>query len=366
MSPYETIILEDLERLLQEIEGYGNTLRTYRWGTLRPLHEWINKNTMKEETFDTTLTRQQKAIEKEVKGVWKRLLNLEVLLIREWNGMAVEPVRHAKIVDVKSGEKTFFQVRSLDGNFFGADDGKSPVQEITVELFQFELKGGLKAIPPVTELRKTAYQQVGAHIENLVNADIIKAKEKIGALAREIESYEKKIKADEEKKKEYEQIASKKPESVGIKDIEKMLAEIKAHSMVEDAYISDEENIIVLTKNLKPLDFKTDKVLPGDLGRYTFRYGLKENTVRIANRDFEYEGHDHPHIQRDKQRVCWGDNSDEIEDMKSRGDYFMLTDFIITFLSIFPQEHGEPYCDYEDWMECKTKRKSNLYMEGKL
>ena len=148
-------------------------------------------------------------------------------------------------------------------------------------------------------------------------------------------------------------------------DLNLLLKQLNNHTMVNEAYISEYGNLIVLTDNLISIDPTYNKVTHHELGRFTIRLQLSDSLrINVMNRDYEANGYAHPNI--DNSSICWGNNKKDIADLTSQGDLYLLVDFIIRFFSTFPHQSDNPYINYEDWMDERNSTSNSSYMEPKI
>ncbi len=143
-----------------------------------------------------------------------------------------------------------------------------------------------------------------------------------------------------------------KPQSVSSSSLRKIVRELRTIPEVESAYFSMLGSIVVVTEPLvgsSPSDDQKFKI-----GRFAIE--IKPKKIRIDNLDYIAESFEHPNIH--DMEVCWGDNLDEVMDMLKMGSFYDAILFTIDFLTLYPQENGDPYTDYYDWYEDKEKRRS--------
>lgn len=143
---------------------------------------------------------------------------------------------------------------------------------------------------------------------------------------------------------------------------------IKKLETVEDVYISEKGNIIVLTEDLCAVaDGKIRKRIK--LGRYVIciDYLSGEARIKIKNRDWIFgDTHGHPHLSG--TGTCWGGSATStLSSALNEGRLFQLVDFIITFYSLFPQDEGaSPNVDYNEWLEGREKTEDNSLIERRI
>ena len=138
---------------------------------------------------------------------------------------------------------------------------------------------------------------------------------------------------------------------------------LNKHSGVESAYISEEGIICVVTKmlyNHNPLDGKKGRL---KIGRFYIEMYPSLGTINIYNLDYRYYHPDgltnywHPCIKG--KVVCWGEHKYQVEEMLSTAKFFVLTDFIITFLSTYPHSlDSNPWIGFDRWREKRVKTTS--------
>ncbi len=184
----------------------------------------------------------------------------------------------------------------------------------------------------------------------------------IAYLKKSNEEYKAKIKRQEESIGQY----TNNRASTGIKTVENMknlLKLLKHHDKVEDAYVSRQGNLIVISKFLYAIDDNDKENKKKEIGRILMRITYSSGSspiVQSTNLDFVCNDHPHPHINYDGE-TCWGNNRDQVNQMLQLGLLYEFVDFAITFYSVYPQPTGSPYIGYDQWMNEKMRHEgSNL------
>ncbi len=184
-------------------------------------------------------------------------------------------------------------------------------------------------------------------------------------------------------KKKYEDYLKKEKDLAGlltsktetlftVKDLAREIADIKKNINVDDAYVSKNGNFIIKTKMMYAVDNDTGKVTKKAIGRFIIRVKYPQGRgsnfdIRIENLDYiwipnipmsEYnsipQGTFHPNIAQGMD-VCWGDNRNQLYKMLGQGLLFQSVDYMINFLSLFPQDDGaSPYVNYDTWLDGKV------------
>lgn len=234
----------------------------------------------------------------------------------------------------------------------------------TASWLQFEIDRDL----PVD--KKAIYTILAQTIEKERTKEIANAKSSVSQRVAELEDLKRRIiQGDEDLKNAEKSLKEieKSHRSYSASDFTKEVALIKKHTMVEDVYISDQNNLIVLTKDLVAVNSETGKPRPEHIGRFIMRFTLGSNSViQISNRDWLCDNNYwHPNIPTDGQ-VCWGNGQTVVRTMLKKGEFYMLVDFIITFLSLFPHDGGRPHKSHMDWLNQKVHHESSDFLEAKL
>lgn len=139
-----------------------------------------------------------------------------------------------------------------------------------------------------------------------------------------------------------------------------LLSEIEMlvnHEYVNDVYFSNKGNIFVETVPLEFISKATGKKNGKPLGRMLFRYSYTQTNssynVMAHNLDYTYGGHGHPNIS--SAVICQGENQREIKSMYQNMQLYALTDFLITFFTLYPQDGGNPYVGFTDYIRGRVK-----------
>lgn len=226
-------------------------------------------------------------------------------------------------------------------------------------------------LDPILDLSKIDFPIVQEIItEEFVETMIQRKQKGRPNIARDIETKKRTIEEMQKKirllKKELKLMPLPKKEEAlySKKHLITLLTQLRAHAKVEDAYLSREGKIIVITKMLYPIK-KNKENKKSQVGRFSISYNHSSRQgvqrITIVNLDYVLHTDDnsyyHPNIRTDGS-ICWGENKQEVENMWSRDELYELTDFIILFLSLFPHDEGSPYTDPEGWLENKEKVQS--------
>lgn len=169
-------------------------------------------------------------------------------------------------------------------------------------------------------------------------------------------------------------LETSKPKPFTAKELQKEVETLKKHPDVEDVYLTEKNNIMIITKHLYATDDVTNRKDPNkDLGAYAIKINPKADqvpdalkmmnlTYRIADRESNIHYHS-PHIkfERNSNHICWGDNQNEILQMLRFGQLYPLIDFVILFCSIYPQKFGSPYIGYADWLTHRIEEGRDIY-----
>lgn len=159
------------------------------------------------------------------------------------------------------------------------------------------------------------------------------------------------------------------------------IEELKKHVAIEDAYLAKSGNIIIFTKMLHAVNPQTNKSRRNNVGKFTISLGYSgSHFLYISNRSYSYadpeeydeddgdapDYNDHPNIS--STSVCLGDDQVLVKSMFNAFDLFMLVDYLIQFLTLFPHDAGSPYVDHMHWLEHKheLKQEDTEFIEDKL
>jgi hypothetical protein len=203
-------------------------------------------------------------------------------------------------------------------------------------------------------------------IQTKLDADneVVATKNKIERLVKDLEKEKVKVKSLAAKAN------SIKIEKSSKQDIIKAIAEIKRIKGVTECYISSKFKMFIQTENLDLPQQEADrKGKVRKLGRLEIQIPIgttNVSDVKVHNLDWEYDSNDHPNIDADDNHVCWGSNEPEVSEMLKNMTYYQLVDFILLFLTDFPQQNGSPYVDYTEWLEERGKKKSKFTNEEKI
>jgi hypothetical protein len=170
--------------------------------------------------------------------------------------------------------------------------------------------------------------------------------DRIESYKREVRNYQDNIKKNKKEIKEKELLLS----GIIKPDVEKDLALIKELKPIEKAYIADSGNIIILTKEIKTSPQKYS------IGKFLIKIYKGGSGIEIENRTKSFRSdedestniYSHPNIENGN--VCWGSHGGWVTDVLRSGRYLQLIDFVLTFLSTYPHDGGNPYIDFNRWI----------------
>lgn len=221
------------------------------------------------------------------------------------------------------------------------------------------------AVPPA--VRKT--MMVNKIIESITKgqeSSVRAIKDQISDVNDSILDYMRSIKRFQAKKKDLVAMTKIKFIPATPEQITADLELIKRLETIEDAYVSKNGNIIIITKDLKIVYAHTDY----NLGRFIIKleYNPDGNYVLMENRDWGFDDFQYGHPHLDHHDTCWGSNKTEVFKMLNVGQIFQLVDFIIAFYKEYPQEHGSPHINYGRWLDEREARDEDSHelLEPKL
>lgn len=145
---------------------------------------------------------------------------------------------------------------------------------------------------------------------------------------------------------------------LGGTDLLNELEQIQKHSLVEEVYLSNYGNIFIKTKMLNLISRDTMEDTGIQLGQMLFRYSYSSRPEVMAH-NLSYDDsnhHGHPNLKHGK--ICRGENEIEINNMFKAQQLYVLTDFLITFFTLYPQDGGDPFIGFESWLEERRKNTS--------
>ncbi len=235
---------------------------------------------------------------------------------------------------------------------------------IPVWLYQIEIT---RDNPHLTtkERKKLAIDTFSEKISKSINQEKTSLTTQYKTATRYTRNYVLKHKEYQAKKKNLkEKLDTWRDKVFKASDLDEEIKLIKNHDKVVDAYLSEGGKIIVLTKNLKAVQGEKETGL--ELGRFVISIGYGEHRgIAINNRDWICRGeYGSPYLNRTS--TCWGINDKEVEEMHKRGKVFQLTDFIITFYSLFPHGGGTPHIDADEWLEERKRTENDSLIERKI
>lgn len=133
---------------------------------------------------------------------------------------------------------------------------------------------------------------------------------------------------------------------------------LKKHKKI--TYAGYKENLSIETAMLYATNKETgeaDLSLP--IGRFAMRFNVQGN-IRDAgfiNLDYSYvSGYHYAHPTIENGILCAGDNEGELNFLLRTGNFYTLCDLLISFLSLFPQDGGNPYIKPVVWLKRKVVR----------
>jgi hypothetical protein len=138
------------------------------------------------------------------------------------------------------------------------------------------------------------------------------------------------------------------------------------HKKVANAYLDMAGRMVVETRMLytiSPVLLKENKRRP--IGRFVMRLSTEGiRNCEFANLDYCYNsgGSHYPHPNIMNKQLCHGDNGADLDAMARSGSFYELTDFLILFLSMFPQDSGGPHVPHDVWIRSrKPEPKTNPF-----
>lgn len=209
---------------------------------------------------------------------------------------------------------------------------------------------------------KVVLEPLAGRMQSVVNMEYNNKVNNIKSMSSQIQSNRQSVlKLENDLKNLIHDMENAKKQSFSVNKLLSELAQIKKHDKVEDVYITKNSNIFIRTKMLKKTNPKTGKVSQfRNIGRFmiVIKYTEGGNYLRVHNLDFyvgDSDYFDHPTIRNGE--LCRGNNENEIMSMYRNCQLYQLIDFLIMFLSIYPQDSGSsPYMDYSEWWNDREKR----------
>ena len=311
-----------------------------------------------------SLSVNQKWIENKYKTNKRLLIGLQVIIIANALGNAMSSHLKGiivKIAENKTKKKLIYSILRDDNE----DIEKCLLYQIEAVDDLFKLDPSNKNIL-VNDFVECMVKKISSQYKDL--------DKKIATEDKYLEEYFRRIK--ETKNKIVNLKIQKKKAEGGIftkEELLKILTALRKHRQIEDAYVSTERSIVIITKMLYATNEKTHtEDRRKEIGSFYIRLNFKEFNHHISIKNLTFERfkdggdgpYDHPHIEGDS--ICWGNNSQEVEVMWKDGQIYELIDFIIVFLSVYPQTDGKPYVTYDDWMDNKKKNKNHVDLPTKL
>lgn len=172
------------------------------------------------------------------------------------------------------------------------------------------------------------------------------------------------IATSEARIKQYKSIlASKEKFSIDQASLKAMFVKIKKNKKVKEAFLNTDGRVVVITKPL--FYIQNGKVTKKEIGRFMFVFDMNyinENGIRAYNLDYGYYGSEeeeeeyvenyHMNVNSDGG-VCMGDQHLDFLNLLKQFEIYLLTDYLIEFLSIEHSETANPYISAQTFFEHK-------------
>lgn len=268
--------------------------------------------------------------------------------VKDWEG---------KLVSILGGgedaplEFMTFKLSLKDGSVYEAKIFQIiPVKKVKLEKLD---KKDLATLKKAQE-EKAAYTILDLLNRN-TNTEYSNLKNNRDRLKRDLETYVKTVEDYTRKLTDIEKIISgKKIKTLSLKDLNEIIATIKKHALVEDVYISKQASLIVLTKELVGVDPETGKVLKTPvIGRMILKTEILSGISFAYNLDWTDGQHGHPNLTG--HSICKGSTEADLMRFAKAGDYYAVIDLLILFFSLYPQDGGSPYIDFDTWLKIRRR-----------
>lgn len=157
------------------------------------------------------------------------------------------------------------------------------------------------------------------------------------------------------------------------KSLKKEIAKIQKLSLITTAYLSKDLTLTILTKPLYGTDPITHTISKFNIGRLYINIQLGNRfRVRVYNLDYVSFGkrrvlaptvstriadknsdrYYHPNIHVGE--VCWGDHGNYVNGLLRNANFYVFTDFLLTFFSTYPHDGGNPYINFTTWKRARS------------
>lgn len=312
------------------------------------------------------LSESQQVLLYKAKRDKKSVIGLEVIIISK---DAIEFLRQ-------------INARSLDGVITGFDSASTGTGQFKID---FEGAGphwlSVEHFKPIKELKLTKENLLRNFFTDLskaVNKKYYYKLDRIKSYAEEKVTATKRLHSiDAQVVRLKKEVAGSNPVSTQKKSFFEELGTVARRNDIDGVYLSTNGNIMVQTKMLYQTNEKTDKVnLQKKMGKFLFKIdpiALKLKAVNISyfvcgacinfyegreGSDLEHthkQGYSHPNLAYDGN-ICLGENADIVIRMLEKRQMYQLVDFLIIFLSVFPQRRGHPYFPGVHWFKARHHR----------
>lgn len=152
-----------------------------------------------------------------------------------------------------------------------------------------------------------------------------------------------------------------------LKDVEMFnstIESIRKQKNIEDIAVFEDGGIICITKMLYPTSEITGKTnMKKPIGKFMIK--VNDGTIKVINLTYNAGNYYHPNVSSSGS-VCWGENQEEINKMYNKFNLYELIDFIVLFLSTFPQKEGDPYVGYSEWMNAREKNEQSVDLSKRI
>lgn len=227
-------------------------------------------------------------------------------------------------------------------------------------------------IPQIKELflHKTFLRMNGK-----INQQYLNIEEDLRREKESIVDFEKRIKQAKERAKTYEgRLATSKVTNINKTYLTKLFQAVKKNKKVKDIYMNKDGNISVITV---PLFFIQDgKTTTKELGRFYIDFNLIGSNVHAYNLDFGVYGDEdededsylkyyHMNVSN-SGTICMGEQETDFGTLLKEFNIYLLTDFLIEFLSIEHDESADPYITAPEFFKRKTKIEAAVALPEKI